>query len=520
MDNLSRPVRELLSQYALYLEERTPQDSESNIQVDEIASKIASFYEKLRGFIDYQENHLIRKNVIDRVLRRRVFLKDISGEKIAEPLIKEIIRSGHLPNNALPETKIYDVQRIIDTLLALLTQIEETPPLRAHGFSDWLIGVSVCAIEECLVPPDKDRMLTDAMLSSLRETLPIHGETTEETDTNALLFIAVQKALLHVDRDQLHYRLLELMMPDWELSSPEQIPSVAEGLVATRESISRYIKHPQLRYFLAFCHRHTIVFRILGDLVFGSKGFENLKEDVASLYEARYQKEKGRLFRMAFLSVLSFFFSKILVAVAIEVPVDLFIIHNFSLPHMVANIIFPPLLMLIIVASIRLPSRKNLLLVQQEIESVAFAKNQKNRAISFPKKKSLALSLLMQFIYLSVFGITIYFLSRLLLSFGFTILSIVVFLLFTSLVTAVGVKIHNRSREMSLEKARPKFFGFILDLFTMPLVTIGKWLMSGLKKFNVFVIFVNLVVELPFQLLIELLENFHEFMKRKKEEIQ
>ena len=310
------------------------------------------------------------------------------------------------------------------------------------------------------------------------------------------------------------------MMPDWEISSPEQIPSVAEGLVATRESISRYIKHPQLRYFLAFCHRHTIVFRILGDLVFGSKGFENLKEDVASLYEARYQKEKGRLFRMAFLSVLSFFFSKILVAVAIEVPVDLFIIHNFSLPHMVANIIFPPLLMLIIVASIRLPSRKNLLLVQQEIESVAFAKNQKNRAITFPKKKSLALSLLMQFIYLSVFGITIYFLSRLLLSFGFTILSIVVFLLFTSLVTAVGVKIHNRSREMSLEKARPKFFGFILDLFTMPLVTIGKWLMSGLKKFNVFVIFVNLVVELPFQLLIELLENFHEFMKRKKEEIQ
>lgn len=519
MPSFSRPVQELIRSYQAYLQTKESSGDEPKIQVDEIASKIASFYEKFRNLIDYQESHLLRKNVIGRALRRRIFLKEISGEDIAEPLIKEIIRSGHLGNNTIPERKILEVQRIIDNLLFFLEYSQGFSAREREDFPDWIVGVTVCAIEETLSPPEKDRMLATAMFQSLRDHLVIRGATIQEEEKDVLLFIAAQKALFRVDHDQLCHRLLTLMFPEWESADTESASFVAGKLTLVYQNISSYLRHPLLPSFLKLCNHYNIVFQILGGLVFGSRSLDNLEEEARLQYEERYRRERGRLFRMAFLSVLSFFLSKILVAVAVEVPIDVYITNNFSLYHTLLNIALPPLLMLLIVASIRLPSRRNLYLVQHEVGSVVSGEK-REYVVSVPKKRGWFIWFLVHFIYLLVFIVTIRVISDLLLSFGFSIANVVVFLLFTSLVTAVGVKIYNRSKEISLEKERPQFFSFLLDVFTMPLVTIGKWLISGFRRFNIFVMFVNVFVEFPFQLIVEFLENLRDFIRTKKEEIQ
>jgi len=76
-----------------------------NIHVDYVASKIATLYEKLRQVIDYQEEHLLRKNTIQRILKRRLLLSS-DPEEIANPLISELIRGGYFLNDKIPETKI------------------------------------------------------------------------------------------------------------------------------------------------------------------------------------------------------------------------------------------------------------------------------------------------------------------------------------------------------------------------------------------------------------------------------
>ena len=520
MLTLTRSAEELLRAYRKHTEKRQSSAEEERISVDEIASKIASFYEKFRNVIDYQESHLLRKNVIGRALRRRVFLKDIGGEEIAEPLIREIIRSGHLPNNSISLRKIEDVQGIIDTFLFFQDHFKSLPSRDRRGLSDWLLGITVCALEEMLVPPQKDRALADMMFETLRKDLSIGNAELENRDKDILLFIAIQKSLFRVDNDQLHHRARLLMLPEWKDAKAGESSHLTDHLVSAHQSIASYLKHPLLPSFLKLCNHYNTVFHIIGDLVFAGKGFSNLEADVQAAYEERYRRERGRLFRMAFLSVISFFLSKILVAVAIEIPIDVYLLDEFSLAHTLANIVFPPLLMLLIIASIRLPSRKNLYLVQNEVRSALYAEESHPYAFKIPKKQGWFVSFLVNFIYLAVFVLTIRVMSRVLLSFGFSIANIVVFLLFTSLVTAVGVKIYNRSKEISLEKERPRFFTFLLDLLTIPLVTIGKWLISGFKRFNVFVIFVNLIIEFPFQLLLELLESLHEFVRAKKDEIQ
>ncbi|MDP3724853.1 MAG: hypothetical protein Q8R20_00090 [Nanoarchaeota archaeon] len=520
MATLSKPLDELLKSYSAYLLGKRPSSEETKIEVDEIALKIASFYEKFRNLIDYQEKHLLRKNVIGRALRRRIFLKDVSGEDVAEPLIKEVIRSGYLGNNWIPARKIGEVQLIIDNLLFFSDHAKTSSIPMHEDFPDWLLGVTVCAIEECLAPPEKNRMLAQMMLNTLRGGLEIRGGTIPQADQDALLFIAVQKSLFRVDNDQLSYRLLQLLSPAWESTDLRNTSPVTNELLTAHERISHYLRHPLLPLFLKACNHYNTVFQMLGSLVFGSKGVENLDRDIEAAYEDRLRKERGKLSRMAFLSILSFFLSKILVAIAIEVPIDLYIVGRFSLVHATLNIVFPPILMLLIVASIRLPSRKNLHLIREEMKAVIFEHNAHPYVIQIPKKKSWFISFLLSFSYLAIFFVTIRIIADILLSFGFSIANIVVFILFTSLVTAVGVKIYNRSKEMCLEKDPPRFFSFLLDLFTLPLVTIGRWIISGFRRFNVFVIFVNVFIEFPFQLIVEFLENLHDFIRTKKEEIQ
>lgn len=521
MDRLREPVRNLFGRYRAHLDREPPPDIEPTIQVDEIASKIAAFYEQVRNLIDYHESHLLRKNVIARSLHRRIFLKDISGEAIAEPLLKELIRSGYLGNRPVPERLISEVQRLIDTLLFLLERIpHHTGDRTGRETAEWLIGIAVCAIEEIVAPPTQDTLLTDCMFRTVEQHLTVTGGALSPNDREALLFIAVQKALFRVDRDQLSHRLFSFIYPHWRTLPSHELTKLGEELPKIRAQIEAYENHPLLPSFLKLCNHYNIVFLIIGDLIFGGAGLDDLDKKVIAAYRARYAREKSKLFRLAFFSVISFFFSKVLVALAIEIPIDRYLFHGISLVHTAANIVFPPLLMLIIVSSIRLPSERNEDLVAQEARAAAFAEYEPAYTIALPRPKSASTQIIVQLFYLFIFGISLYYLALLLLALGFSTANIVVFVFFTSLVTATGVKIYNRSREISLEKPRSRFFTFLIDIFTIPLVTIGRQLIAGLRRFNVLVLLFNFVIEAPFQFFIEFLEHFNDFIRRKKEEVE
>jgi hypothetical protein len=50
-------------------------------------------------------------------------------------------------------------------------------------------------------------------------------------------------------------------------------------------------------------------------------------------------------------------------------------------------------------------------------------------------------------------------------------------------------------------------------------MTIGRWTIAGLSKFNVLVVAFDFLIELPFQFFVEFIENFRKFIREKKEEI-
>ena len=273
----AKPLENLLEKYKSQKAESVP-DTIPKIHVDEIASQVARFYERVRNIIDYREEHLLRKHFIDRTLRRRFFLKGISPN-IAEPLIKEIIRAGHLPNDTVPQTKINEVQKAIDTLAFLLDELGKRRDANINELAEWLTHINFPPIKQILFPPTKDAMIADFMFWTIRNRLTISGVALlREEDISLQLFVAIQKALLRVDREKLNYRLLKFVYPQWNTLSHEDAAAIAPGLYETKKKIGEHLKNSLSVDFFKLCNHYNTIFYLIGDVVGEDKSPEELRE--------------------------------------------------------------------------------------------------------------------------------------------------------------------------------------------------------------------------------------------------
>lgn len=523
----SSPIGDLAERYwAAKLE--TEPETTPRIHVDEVASQVAAFYEKARSVVDYQEEHLLRKHFIARALRRRLALQ--KKDAAAEPLIKDIVRAGHLPNDSVPETKIAEVQRLIDAYRNLARSLKDNKHLTRET-GEWLFRITASAIEELLFPPILDEPLAEFMLATLRGHLTVHHrEGLTDDEISVQLFIAVQRALLRVDADQLHHHLLQFVYPDWTgVADPIRSAEIAEALPRVRSMIRDHIADPRGVSFLALASHYNTVFRLLGDVIAASESpgdleramrdVQELEPRVRTAYQKRFAKERSRLNKFAFLSVTSFFVSKIAVALAVEIPIERYLTHSFSMTTTVVNILFPPLLMLVIVLAIRMPSPKNKARVLEEVEKVAFGKPQ-SYAVTLPRRSGGFGGVVVRLFYGAIFLLVIAGIANALTAMRFNIPNIVIFVIFSSLVAATGVRVHNRARGLSLEIRRSTLLSFLADLVVMPFVTIGTWIIRALSRFNIVVVLFNAFVDFPFQAFVEFIESVRDFIKGKKEAVR
>ena len=59
----------------------------------------------------------------------------------------------------------------------------------------------------------------------------------------------------------------------------------------------------------------------------------------------------------------------------------------------------------------------------------------------------------------------------------------------------------------------------VIDFFFMPMLSIGKFLSTEVARFNFFILLFDFIIEAPFKLIIEVVEEWISFVKARKEEI-
>ena len=173
MSEISQLTQKLINRYqSWYLAKQKTETP--TIHVDEVASAVAAFYEKIREVVDWREEHLMRRAAIERILKRRLLLFR-NGKDIAEPLVLELIRGGHFPNDRIPESKISEVQKLINKYLFIIDN-SPAPPKKKQKIQlfDWILSIAACELEEILSPFSREKALIEYMTESMKEKIKVN----------------------------------------------------------------------------------------------------------------------------------------------------------------------------------------------------------------------------------------------------------------------------------------------------------------------------------------------------------
>ncbi len=526
---LSQQTQNLILRYQAWQRSLEPvEQGTAVIHVDEVASKVAAFYEKIRGVIDWREEHLLRRASIERILKRRLFLGKI-GEDQAQPFVLELIRGGYFPNDKIQETKIQDIQRLLDKYIFILhnSKVIKREKIKIQLY-DWLLSLAACEVEEILEPNRKERALIEFMEDMMRERV-IAPEGMPENDKNTQISIGVQQALFKLDKATISYQLLKEKYPDWLNFPTSQFDQVSQDIYSIWENIDKNLNHPLAGRFYQILERYDTPYFILGDIISidPARAAENLlssgrlESSIKESYSRRLHKLNSRIKKAAIFSTISIFLTKILLALAIEVPFDRYTIGYVNLQALGLSVLIPPLLMFFIVSTIRPPKKSNLEKVIMETTKIIFTTEKKDTyKISVPRKRGFILNAIILLFYLATFLASFGFILWGLDKLNFGILSKIIFIVFFSLIFFAGAKIKERSKELIVEEDRGGFFSFLFDSFSLPFLRLGKWLSGQWTKYNVVLVMITALIDMPFQLFTEFLEQWRYFVKEKKEEIR
>ena len=385
MVSLSQKTQTLIQGYQNWHQSLEKKEGIAVLHVDEVASKVAAFYEKIRGVIEWKEEHLLRRTTIERVLKRRFFLME-DGEEIAGPLVLELIRSGHFPNDSIEEEKVQTVQRLIQKYIFIIKN--SSSPLKEKiktRLFDWLLGIAACEVEEILDPQRKERALIDYMTEVMEEKIEVRegifvikGMSREEKEKQ--IYIAVQRALFKLDSPIISYHLLKFYYLQWQNLPQDQLEEITKDIYLIWKKIGKDLKNPLAEKFYQICERYDTPYLILGDILAQepmaakekiSKP-EALEYLIKEAYSKRLSKLKEKLLRAAVYSIISIFVTKILLVLLIEIPFDRYVTGQFSYLTLGLNILIPSLLMFLMILTIRPSSAGNLQKVILEIMKITY----------------------------------------------------------------------------------------------------------------------------------------------------
>lgn len=524
------PLVELIQTYERTADPVLPPE-DSRLKLNTVVSKMSLFYEKLRNAVDYEEEHLLRERAIVRNLRRTMTLSGRSGVGIAKPLIYDLIRAGYLPNNALPETLITQTEVVIDRYISLVNHIGKykSKEEKVLLFS-WLLNMMAVELDDLFQGKERDNALVECMYQVVRKDIVVADTRYSELDKKIQLYLAILSSLMKADEARLSFYLWQLYVPQWNGLSDEGIIKVAQGISDLYDKIQRQVTHPLSDLYGRILRKYDVLFLIIRDIVneYPHNALEiwkkpSLLEDkIRQAAKKRYRVSRIKLTRSIIRSIIYLFITKMILAVLLEFPLDLMLERTVNYTNIIINVLFPPLLMFIIGLFIRVPGIKNTDKIVQGIKEISYQFEDRHviHKIKKPLKRSVLMTRAFRAVYAVIFTFTFFLIVYGLDRLHFNIASMVIFIFFLSLVSFFSVRISQSARELHILEKKDNLFTFIKDFFSLPILQFGRWLSDRvLSKINFFVIFFDFIIEAPFKVLVDGLEEWFGYVKEKKEEI-
>jgi hypothetical protein len=514
-------------------------DDTPKIRVSDIISKMSFYYEKIRNAVEYEEEHLLRKNAIERILKRQIIIessisfKSLNSLEISKHLLTELIRAGYLPNNKLPETKIYDVSRVIDKYLKLkfyCMQVLKDNSETKKAILDWLMALDASEIEEMLGRSVVDTTVVQYYYNTLVNNVVFPDDISNKEDRDIQIYIGIHRSLLKFDKDMLGFILLKYYNANWQNPTDEEIKTIANKILALHAAIDFQINHPLTKQVDRLLASYTLYFTILRDVIEEDPTtvYEAVKNDVNALARKikaacsqRYKSARSKLWRAAVRSIIYIFITKSFFAVLLEVPATQFFGETINKTALAINVSFPALLLFFIVLFTKLPSESNSQKIVDGIKSLVLKEFERQEPFRLrtPIKRSKFSDSIFGLVYSITFLFSVGFVVWALSQINFNWVSITIFLFFLLFVSFFSIRIRKNARDYIIIPPKENILNLISDFFYIPIVAAGKWLSEKFSRINVFVFILDFIIEAPFKIFVEIAEEWTRYVKERKDEI-
>ncbi|MDD2680900.1 MAG: hypothetical protein PHE20_02215 [Patescibacteria group bacterium] len=533
-------------------------DETPRIQVSELISKMAFFYEKVRNAVDYEEDHLLRKNAIARILRRQVIIEGLlkvpSTEVLARHLLEELIRGSYLPNNKLPEIKVAEVARTLDKYLRLRTACLSLNNSRLGLKTDinkakneiqdnnrlvgWLLTLAACEIEENLGVSQTKRAMVNIMFDSLIQIIKLPVDMPYNQDLEIQIYLSVGRNYARFDDDMLAFVLFKYYNQDWVddkidavfTISDEKIAAVADNITNIRFAIDEQLKHPLRKELDRIVHRYALYFSVLQETIDSNpaKVYNEFKQNPKNFFNAirkvcnsKYKKAKSRLWRAALRSIIYIFLTKSIFVFLIEIPAINWFNEPLNVAALAINVSFPAVLLFLIVSFTRVPGEDNTDRIVEGVREIALIGHERQQAILLRnlKKRHGLMNFIFNIVYTAAFFVSVYFIIWVLDKMNFTWVSMIIFLFFLAFVSFFSIIVTRGVKELLVVEKKDNLISFLIDLFYMPIIMAGKWLSNNVSKVNVFVFIFDFIIEAPFKILVDVAEEWTKYVKERKDNV-
>ena len=126
----------------------------------------------------------------------------------------------------------------------------------------------------------------------------------------------------------------------------------------------------------------------------------------------------------------------------------------------------------------------------------------------------------MFYFFYIIFSIAVfYFIVLGLIRLEFNVVSIILFVLFLSVVSFLGVRVKGMVRDYKISKEDDQFLVQLFDFLSLPILKVGKWFTLNFSKVNIFIIIVDIMIEAPFKIILKIVDEWVTFLKEIKEEV-
>jgi hypothetical protein len=504
--------------------EEIKNQTKTGINVNRFVSEIATWYEKFRNAMDYRDEEVVRRAAIERILKRRLLFGG-TGEKIATPLMRELLWARYFPDASISDEEI----KKVGSLINLYLEFRKLLLARQHEINikiDTLTYQLLSSHLEIMLNKNRDvELISNFIFHLLRERIVIKDDSEENRDIQ--VYIAVRKAFAKDDIAFLRFHLFEQYFGK---ITQENVHAVAASFIKEYKGFERQISYPLKDRIISYVKKQLPPFLIFAEILRKERGgmralisnAVELQNRIFAAAQVRYKSISSKVRTAIIRSVIFILLSKFLFAFSVEATYDNIVLGHIEWSSLIINIIAPPLLMVIASLFIKTPNEKNTKRIYDKILNILYIeKPELDRTLILslkPERRNPVLNFIFTALwwgaFILSFGLMVYALNRL----KFSPASQGVFLFFVAVISFLTYRINQTAYSYTIP-AKQSFLAPVVDFFFMPIVRVGRRFTEGLSQINIFIYIFDYLIETPFKEIFGFLEKWFFFLQTKREEM-